>query len=295
MSGRGMLARRRRLLEWGSEHLTDYPWRRSRDPWAVLVSELMLQQTQVARVLPRYGAFLARFPDPATAASAPVAELIRWWEGLGYNRRAVQLHRCAQRVVDEHGGVLPRGREELQALPGIGPYTARAVRAFAFEADEAPVDTNVGRVLARWEGRPLGSSEAQALADALVPRGRAWMWSQSIFELGGRVCPKRVPACDDCPVRRWCAWGSAGAGGPDPAVGSAAVGRRQARFAGSDREGRGRLVAALRSGAVRDDPVVLAELMGWPADHERAVRVAAGVVADGLAIRRTRPPTLRLP
>src|SRR5690606_14991271 len=135
------------LLGWFSGVARDLPWRRTRDPWSVLVSELMLQQTQVARVLPRYSAFLARWPTPAMCAAASVGEVVEAWAGLGYNRRAVHLHRCAVVVVDEHGGRLPTDLPGLLALPGIGPYTARAVLAFAHEADEVGVvDTNAARV-----------------------------------------------------------------------------------------------------------------------------------------------------
>src|SRR5262249_802442 len=150
------------LLDWSAESRRDLPWRRTRDPWAILVSELMLQQTQVARVVPRYEEFLDRFPTAAACASADVGDVITMWAGLGYNRRAVNLHRCAGAVVSSHGGSLPDSLDALTALPGIGPYTARAVLAFAFERDVAVVDTNVGRVLARWDGRSLTAKEVQA-------------------------------------------------------------------------------------------------------------------------------------
>lgn len=258
----------------------DLPWRRTRDPWAVLVSETMLQQTQVARVAPKYEAFLSRFPTAASCASAPVAAVIEQWAGLGYNRRAVLLHRTACAVVDVHGGVFPDRLDALLALPGIGPYTARAVLAFAFERDVAVLDTNVARVLARRHGRRLGPREAQALADALVPEGRGWWWNQAMLDLGATVCTKRGPRCAGCPVRELCAHRGEG---PDPAVGSAGVSAPQSRFAGSDRQGRGLLVDALRRGVVHERD--LAAVMGWPEDPARAARVAATVVADGLATR----------
>ncbi|MCU1351641.1 MAG: mutY, partial [Acidimicrobiales bacterium] len=152
------------LLAWFAERERDLPWRRTRDPWAVLVSELMLQQTQVARVLPRYAAFLDRFPTPAVTAAGSVADVVAAWAGLGYNRRAVSLHRCAAAVVSDHGGRLPADLAALRALPGVGPYTARAVLAFAFERDVGVLDTNAARVLARRSGRPLRPAEAQAAA-----------------------------------------------------------------------------------------------------------------------------------
>jgi A/G-specific adenine glycosylase len=283
--------RERSVLAWGGAHLRDLPWRRTRDPWAVLVSEVMAQQTGVDRVVPYYERFLARFPTPAACAAAPIGEVLRLWTGLGYNRRAVNLHRCAQAVVDHHGGALPTDLAPLLALPGVGPYTARAVLAFAFEHDVGVIDTNVGRVLARWVGRPLRVIEAQAEADDLVPRGRAWAWNQAVMELGGTVCLRRRPRCTSCPVRGTCAWAAAGLAPPDPAVGSAGVGAGQPRFEGSDRQGRGRLVEALCHGPVAVDD--LPTVMGWPDDPARADRVAVGLLDHGLAVRDG--AVLRLP
>jgi A/G-specific adenine glycosylase len=258
--------------------LRDLPWRRTRDPWAVLVSELMLQQTQVPRVLPRFLAFLEAYPSPAACAAVPVGEVVRAWEGLGYNRRAVNLHRAAVRIA-AHG--FPDTLAGLLALPGVGPYTARAVLAYAYEADAAVVDTNVARVLARVGGRRLTPKEAQAAADALAPPGEAWAWNQAIMDLGAQRCRPRVPACDGCPLAPWCRWRRAGHPEPDPAVSSAHVSGGQSPFDGSDRQGRGRLVDALRRGPVAARDV--AAVMGWPGDPDRAGRVAATLVADGLA------------
>lgn len=267
------------VLAWSASARRDLPWRRTRDPWAVVVSELMLQQTQVARVVPRYGAFLDRFPTPADCAAAPVADVVRAWAGLGYNRRAVSLHRLATAVVERHGCRVPADLDALVALPGVGPYTARAVLAFAAGADVGVVDVNAARVLARTAGRRLTASEVQARADALVPAGQGWAWNQAVLDLGATVCTRRSPACAGCPVEAWCAWRAAG--GPDPAVGTAGAGGTQSRFAGSDRQGRGRLVDALRRGPVRWDAV--AGAAGWPDDPDRARRVASSLVADGLA------------
>ncbi len=277
------------LSAWADGAHRDLPWRRTRDPWAVLVSELMLQQTQVARVIPKYEAFLEQFPTPMATAAAPVAAVVRAWAGLGYNRRAVNLHRAAGEIVRLHEGSLPQTLAELVALPGVGPYTARAVLAFAFEADVGVVEVNSARVLARAvAGRSLAAVEAQALADRLVPAGGGWAWNQAMLDLGATVCTKSAPACGACPLRACCAWGGSG---PDPAVGSAGEGTRQPTFAGSDRQGRGRLVAALRLGPVSNDG--LAQAAGWPADPDRAGRIAAGLVADGLAV--TDDGGLRLP
>jgi A/G-specific adenine glycosylase len=285
------------LLAWGAAHLRPLPWRATRDPWAVLVSEVMTQQTGVDRVVPRYHAFLARFPDPATCAAASAGEVVRLWAGLGYNRRALNLHGCAVAVVERHGGDLPDDLGELLALPGVGPYTARAVLAFAFERPVGVVDTNVGRVLARWSGRPLRRADAQALADRLAgaaARGggeRSWRWNQSVMELGAAVCRRRQPDCGSCPVAERCAWAGSGLAPPDPADGSAGVSTGQPRFEGSDRQGRGRLVAALCGGPVAVGDV--ARVMGWSDDPARADRVAIGVLADGFAVRDG--DVLRLP
>jgi A/G-specific adenine glycosylase len=265
------------LLAWGDAERRDLPWRRTRDPWAVLVSELMLQQTQVPRVLPRYAAFLAAFPTAPACAAAPLADVVRAWEGLGYNRRAVNLHRAAVRIAEDG---FPDTLAGLMALPGVGPYTARAVLAYAYEVDVAVVDTNVARILARLEGRRLSPKDAQAAADSLAAPGESWAWNQAMMDLGAQRCRPR-PHCDGCPLAPWCRWRRAGFPAPDPAVGSAHVSGGQSPFDGSDRQGRGRLVAALRRGPVA--AVDLARVMGWPGDPDRAVRVAATLVADGLA------------
>ena len=273
----------RRLLDWAEGVRPDLPWRHTRDPWAVLVSELMLQQTQVARVVPKYAVFLADFPDAASCAAADVGDVVRRWAGLGYNRRAVHLHRTATVVTEDLGGSMPDTLDGLLALPGIGPYTARAVLAFAYERDVGVVDTNAGRVLARAvAGRRLAPAEAQRLADATVPPDRGWAWNQAVLDLGATVCTKRSPRCDTCPVRDECAWRASQPQDPDPAIDSAAVSRPQSTFDGSDRQGRGRLVDALREGPV---PVGrLAAVMGWPDEPDRADRVAATLVSDGLAV-----------
>lgn len=273
------------LLTWWVDHgRHDLPWRATRDPWAVLLSELMLQQTQVPRVRDRWPQVLARFPTPEACASASVGDVVRAWQGLGYNRRAVNLHRCATAVVARHGGQLPEDLDALLALPGIGPYTARAVLVFAFEHDLGLVDTNAGRFVARaLAGRALGRREAQALADAAVPDGEGWRWGQAVFDLGASVCTRRAPRCDRCPLRAagGCSWAVAGFPPPDPVEGSAGIARPQSRFDGSDRQGRGRLVDALRRGPV--PAARLAAAMGWPGDPDRAERVARTLVADGLA------------
>lgn len=268
----------------GTTRRDDLPWRATRDPWAVLVSETLAQQTQLARVVPAYHRFLAAFPTPGACAGAPLGEVLVAWAGMGYNRRAVHLHRAAGVVVAEHGGSVPDDLDALLALPGVGPYTARAVLAFAFGRDVGVVDTNAGRVLARAvAGAPLGARAAQELVDTMVPVGRGWSFGQSLLDLGATVCTSRDPDCAACPLRRRCRWARAGRPDPDPSRGSAGVSARQSRFAGSDREGRGRLMAALRTGPVPAGQVGVAA--GWVDDLERATRVADGLVADGLAAR----------
>ena len=232
------------------------------------------------RVVPRWHEFLARWPTAASCALDPVAEVVRAWAGLGYNRRALNLHRAAVAIVERHGGELPCDLAALLALPGIGPYTARAILAFAFGCDVGVLDTNAGRVVARAAaGRPLRPAEAQRLADELVPAGRGWAWNQAVLDLGATVCTARAPACHRCPLAAICRWG--GGGGSDPAVASAGRRGRQAGFEGSDRQGRGRLLDALRAGPV--DAAALPAACGWPGDAARASTVVAGLVGEGFA------------
>jgi A/G-specific adenine glycosylase len=198
---------RRRLLAWYRRAARDLPWRRTRDPYRVLVSEFMLQQTQVARVLEFYPRFLRRYPSLRSLARARPAAVREAWDGLGYYRRAANLHRLAREVVVRHGGVLPDAPEDLERLPGVGPYTAGAVAAFAHERPVAAVDTNVGRVLRRVFGcRTV--KDTRALGQRLQPRkGRtAWAFNQALMELGALVCTARSPKCAQCPVRRGCGW-----------------------------------------------------------------------------------------
>ncbi len=268
------------MLAWGATHLRELPWRATRDPWAVLVSEVMAQQTQINRVVPKWAAFLDRWPDPAACARAELAEVLGLWAGLGYPRRARDLHRSATEIVDRHGGEVPRDLDALLALPGIGPYTARAVLAFAFEEDVAVVDTNIARVLARVEGRALTAGEARRVAAEWVPSGQGWWWNQSLMELGARRCRPRTPRCEGCPLAPSCAWLAAGHPDPDPAAGSALVSRRQAAFDGSHRQLRGRVLAALA-----DRPATLArlvELVGEGEGSARTERAVASLVGDGL-------------
>jgi A/G-specific adenine glycosylase len=199
------------LLAWyacfGRTHL---PWRRTRDPYAVVVAEFMLQQTQVDRVLPLYVAFLERFPTFAALAAADAGDVMRAWRGLGYNSRARRLRLLAQTVASEHAGSLPRGRDELLALPGIGPYTAAAVRAFAFNENDAALDTNIRRVVHRLSfgiefPARAGEREIDAAAAAMVPPGRGHDWNSAMMDLGSTICTARAPKCLLCPLSALCA------------------------------------------------------------------------------------------
>ena len=261
------------LLAWGLPRLRDLPWRRTRDPWAVLASEVMLQQTQVARVIPKWQSFLTAYPSPEACAAAPLAEVLRLWHGLGYPRRAANLQAAAAQIAAL--GSVPSTLDGLLALPGIGPYTARAVLAFAFEIDAAVVDTNVARVCARRAGRPLTRREVQAEADAVLPPGQAWAWNQCLLDLGATLCRPGRPFCGDCPIALGCSWRGAG---DDPAIGTAGVSGRQSRFAGSDRQARGRILGRLVQGAT--DRETLAAAAGR-SDADTA-RLIGDLAAEGL-------------
>ncbi len=235
------------MLAWGAPRLRDLPWRATREPWSILVAEIMLQQTQVPRVIPKWFAFRDAYPTPAACAAAPLGEVLRQWQGLGYPRRARDLWEAAGLMVDRHGGSVPDDLGALQALPGIGPYTARAVLTFAFERDVAVADTNIARVLARVVGTRLTSRRVQQVADSLVPRGAGWAWNQMLMDLGATVC-RPAPRCDGCPLAPSCAWHVAGHTAPDPAAGSAGMSTRQAPYEGSDRQARGAVLQALHHG-----------------------------------------------
>ncbi len=254
----------------------------------------MLQQTQADRVVPHYDRFLAAFPTPAACAAAGPAAVVRLWSGLGYNRRALNLHRAAASIVADHGGAVPHDDAALRALPGVGPYTASAVRTFAFGDDVAAVDTNAVRVLARGvAGVPLTLRRAMALGDTLVPAGGVVGVQPGDVRPGRhRVHRGTARLRARCPLRRQCAWRRHGADGADPWRLSPTA-RPQGTFAGSDRQGRGRLLDALRHGGVRR--AGLAAACGWPEDPARASRVAEALVAEGF-VRWSggRDPVLRL-
>ncbi|MEZ0166375.1 A/G-specific adenine glycosylase [Kineococcus sp. LSe6-4] len=270
-----------RVLDWYADHARDLPWRApDRTPWGVLVSEVMLQQTPVARVLPRWLEWLDRWPTPSDLAAAAPGEAVRAWDRLGYPRRALRLHAAAVAIRDEHGGQVPAEHAQLLALPGVGAYTAAAVASFAFGQRHAVVDTNVRRVHARAvtgaaEPATALTAAEQRLAVALLPAEAptAARWAVAVMELGALVCTARSPRCGDCPLLERCAWVLAGRPAHDGPA------RRGQAWAGTDRQVRGKLLAVLRAAA---DPVSATELAAcWPEDRQRA-RCLDGLVADGL-------------
>ena len=268
---------------WGDVRATrdQLPWRGERDPWRVLVAEMMLAQTQAPRVAKRYPEVISELASPRASAVIRPDRYLELWSGLGYYRRALSLRASAIEICGRFDGVVPNSLAELLTLPGVGRYTARAVLAFAFEESVGVLDTNIGRVLSRAvAGRPLRAKEAQELADALVPVEGSREWNLAVMDFGAIVCRARSPLCEQCPLylAGRCSWRSTG--GADPAIRSASTARPQARFSGSDREGRGRLLERALDGSI--PATELADASGWPEDPDRAARVARRMVKDGL-------------
>lgn len=270
------------VLDWYAAHARDLPWRRPEaSPWSVLVSELMLQQTPVVRVLPVHEAWLERWPTPAALAAEPSGEAVRAWGRLGYPRRALRLHAAATAIVERYAGEVPDTYEELLTLPGVGDYTAAAVASFAYGRRHVVLDTNVRRVLARVLAgeefpSPSVTRAERDRAAAVLPddEATAATWAVAVMELGALVCTAAAPRCGDCPVADRCAWHLAG----HPAY--AGPPRRGQAWAGTDRQCRGRLMAVLRDA---DGPVGTDRLAAaWP-DVVQRERCLASLVADGLA------------
>jgi A/G-specific adenine glycosylase len=236
-----LVAVRRALHRWYRTNARDLPWRRTSDPYRILVSEIMLQQTQVDRVVPKYRAFVSRFPTLRALAAASLSDVLRMWSGLGYYARAKRLWECARIIVADHGSRVPSDIEVLRALPGIGRYTAGAVASFAFGAREAMVDVNVRRVLSRsLLGRQrIDDATAWSLAAAALPRGDAGAWSQALMDVGARFC-RPAPDCAACPARRACAFGVR-----QKAPAAERKPKSSEKFVGSRRYYRGRVVRAL--------------------------------------------------
>lgn len=285
------------VVGWFASDARDLPWRApDRTPWGVLVSEVMLQQTPVVRVEPVWRAWLARWPEPRDLAAAGTDEVLRAWGRLGYPRRALRLQQCARVLVERHGGEVPEDEELLRALPGVGEYTAAAVRAFAFGRRAVVVDTNVRRVLARTlTGAalppPHPTAAERELARSVVPGTdeAAARWAAASMELGALVCTARAPRCAECPVAALCAWRAAGY----PADEHAGRRRTQA-WHGTDRQVRGRIMALLRE-AVGPVPLEIVDQLEAPRDQ--LARCLDSLVADGLARldESTDPPAVTLP
>jgi len=233
------------VLAWYDASGRALPFRRTRDPWAILVSEVMAQQTQIARVADAWSRFMARFPTPAALAASSPADVLRAWQGMGYDRRAINLRRAAQAIRDEHGGHVPDDIEALQRLPGIGPYTARAIAAIAFGRPVGAVDTNVRRVL----GRTLdleGAAVVQTAADASIDRARPGDWTHAVMDVGATVCRPRNPRCDACPLRPWCGFALAN-GASSVTVTPVRAQTAAPAFTSTKRWLRGRIVDRLRA------------------------------------------------
>lgn len=290
---------RERLLAWYQTSHRDLPWRQTRDPYRILVSEVMLQQTQAERVVPKYHQFLSRFPTVHSLAAATPGEVIRAWAGLGYNRRAVSLLRAAQVIVERHGGQLPPDRSTLERLPGVGRYTSGAVLCFAFGEDVGFWDTNIARVLHRvfvgpeLPARRLSPRQLDALVERLVPRGRGYEWNQALIELGAVQCTARRPACPTCPLQTCCrAFPEIQA-----LLGALPHGtrlKRESSFAGSARYYRGRLVDELRQAPDGDglDLLALGQRLrqNFSPEHLPWLRQLVDDLArDGLVLAEERP------
>lgn len=277
------------LNEWYADHARDLPWRKpSASPWGILVSEVMLQQTPVARVEPVWRTWLQRWPTPADLAAEPSGEAIRAWGRLGYPRRALRLHACATVITRQHDGEVPSAVADLGTLPGVGIYTAAAVAAFAFGQRTAVVDTNVRRVLARaLMGQALPPSSLTATETALawraLPEDRdvSVRWNVAVMELGALICTARSPACPGCPVRERCAWVAAGS----PAYEGPR--RRAQAWSGTDRQCRGRLLQVLRE---HDGALPHAHFeSAWPQDSDQRERCLGALVDEGLIQHSVKP------
>ena len=272
------------ILEWYDAHARELPWRSpAASPWSVMVSEFMLQQTPVVRVLPVHEAWLRRWQDPAALAAEPSGEAVRAWGRLGYPRRALRLHAAATAIVERHGGEVPASYDALRDLPGIGDYTAAAIATFAYGRRHVVLDTNVRRVLSRAATgvefpAPAVTKAERTLATALLPEDEptAATWSVAVMELGALVCTAANPRCATCPVADLCAWRTAGHPTYDGPP------RKVQTWAGTDRQCRGRLLAVLRD---TDGEVTRQRLDEAWSDEAQRTRCLAGLVGDGLAVR----------
>lgn len=271
------------IIEWFETNQRDLPWRaQGFSPWGTLVSEFMLQQTPVSRVIPKLEEFLERWPTPADLAGSPQSEIVRLWANLGYPRRALWLHCCATQIVERFGGEVPHNVDDLLSLPGVGPYTARAVAVFAYGKHEPVVDTNIRRVIARHnhgnaDQGPVSTTKDLADMTALLPSPElSPVFNAAMMELGALVCTARTPSCEVCPIANTCLWRQQGYPehvGPRKTV--------QKKYEGSDRQARGAVMKVLReaSGPVNQSDLEAA----WP-DSAQLGRAITGLLSDGLIV-----------
>ncbi len=293
------------LLAWYRRHGRDLPWRHTRDPYRILVAEVMLQQTQVERVIPRYIEFLQRFPTFESLAAATPADVIRAWAPLGYNTRAVRLREMAAQVMEHWEGHLPSDPRELRRLKGLGPYTIAALRSYSFGQPDVPLDTNQRRVLARLAGLDTATDASlRQLGEALLPEDNSYEWNQALMDLGATVCLARAPRCPDCPLREHCHFYNSSAisvdsefacrGGPlgppsqvQEERAPYRAGRSGGAFQGSRRQLRGRILHLLRSlpaGAALDLSTLVERLaeLGLTPNPDQITQAIAGLHHDGL-------------
>lgn len=271
---------RRDLWRWWKQHRRDFLWRRTEDPYAILISEIMLQQTQADRVLPKYEAFMKRFPNITALSNARSASVIREWQGLGYNSRALWLKAAAQMIVANYRGAVPREEEELIALPGVGLYTAKAIRAFAWNLQSAPVDTNIRRILIRHFGI-VAENDLQTFANQMTPRGRSRDWSAMLMDFGALVCTASNPSCAALGMKHILE--------PKP-------GAKQKPFKDSDRFWRGRIVEVLRGQPEVSSAVLWREierLGGTKISKARVEHIVKSLLSDGLILKEK--STIKLP
>ncbi len=269
------------VIEWFIENQRDLPWRKS-TPWGVFVSEFMLQQTPVNRVLPKWHEWMERWPSPTHLAAAASSDVIKAWDRLGYPRRALRLHESAQVISQHHGGEVPTNYEALLALPGVGDYTAGAILSFAFGQRAVVLDTNVRRVINRWhvgaEFPTTSLSKAErALAEELIPE-RSALWAGATMELGALICTSKKPACEECPLRATCAWRCAGYPAGTPM-------RTKGKWHGSDRQCRGTIMAAIREGETHIAAI------SWP-DAEQLQRCIVDLEREKLLTQKDKQLSL---
>ena len=271
------------LLHWYRENKRDLPWRNT-TPWGVMISEFMLQQTPVHRVLPQWERWISLWPTPSDLAQAPLSDALREWGRLGYPRRAKRLHECAQVIVRDHGGRVPQSREELRKLPGVGEYTAAAIRAFAFNTPEVVLDINIRRLYSRcWFGvaepTTAPNNGERKFAQELIPVGDDGTWAAATMELGALICKARTPLCDQCPLANLCLWRDRGY--PKSEVGEIKV-KKSAQWHGSDRQCRGVIMAALR----QSNEVSATELKKVWSEQSQYEKAIASLLDDGLIEKR---------